>query len=358
MPIWIGIVSLLCKNSNSCFEPVSGPYQTRKPYLLFASVVFLPIFLLAAFGRPISDTWAYIEGYKRFSYHLANFGDFWDSLENEHGFALFNAVIYYLTDGSIPIFRATIALVHLLPVIAIYRRYSCNYLLSAFLFVISGTYVGWMMNGLRQFMAVTIIFAATPLLVKKRFFALILVILLASTIHKTALIMLPIIFIVHGKAFNQRTMLYIAGSLLLTWLFAGNMSYYDDFADMAGYGESAEELRLLGDDGVNIFRVIISAVPCLLAWMGRKIIEEKNDIFLNICVNMSMITLGINLVASVTSGILVGRLPIYTGLYNQLLLPWLVTRMYDEKTSLFLTIMMLFGYICLYPFEIGFRIFM
>ena len=54
-----------------------------------------------------------------------------------------------------------LALVHSVPVVLIFRKYSENYLMTIFLFVAGSYHVGWMMNGLRQFMAVVIIFAAT-----------------------------------------------------------------------------------------------------------------------------------------------------------------------------------------------------
>ena len=54
----------------------------------------------------------------------------------------------------------------------------------------------------------------------------------------------------------------------------------------------------------------------MIAFCGRKIIAQKNNAFINICVNMSVICVGIYFLVIFTSGVLVGRLPVYFELYN------------------------------------------
>ena len=359
MPIWCAIVAIIGGNKESSFyAKTNDPVAPYKPNFLFACIVFLPIYWLAAWGKPIADTWAYIANFQRIQYilqdglraHLSN-------VQREWGFAAFNYIIYWLSDGSVFMYRSLIGLIHMIPVICIYRRYSCNFLLSFFLFVAAGTYVGWMMNGLRQFMAVTIIFAATPLLIKKQFFLLILIILFASLFHFSALIMLPIIFLVHGQAFNKWTMLSILGAVACTGLFAHDDSLYTKTMSITDYGSSIELLRSLGDYGTSTLRVLVSSIPVILAWINRKKIQETGNVFLNICVNMSVITFAIYLVSSVTSGIMIGRLPVYTSLYGQILLPYLVTRIYNQETSSMLKWGMIICYLCYYPFEVGSRLF-
>ena len=91
--------------------------------------------------------------------------------------------------------------------------------MSLYLFVASGCHIAWMMNGLRQFLAVSIIMAATPLMLKRKYVPLIGVILLAATVHSSALIMIPIIFIVQGKAWNKKTLLFIGVTIVLTYVY-------------------------------------------------------------------------------------------------------------------------------------------
>lgn len=63
----------------------------------------------------------------------------------------------------------------------------------------------------------------------KKYIRCILVILLASTIHQTALIMLPIIFIVQGKPWNKKTI--ATSGIALVALVASTQ--FTDFLNVA-----------------------------------------------------------------------------------------------------------------------------
>lgn len=184
--------------------------------------------------------------------------------------------------------------------------------------------LAWMMNGLRQYLAVSIIICTVPLLLRREFFPAILVILLASTIHLSALMMIPIIFIVQGKPWNKRTLLFIVVAVIATYLFSRNTELLDSMLVNTPYAGSIGNSRTIGDGGVNPIRVLVYMVPPLVAFVGRREIEEDNDPLINMAVNMSLITAGLYLIAMATSGIMIGRLPIYTSLFDFILLPYAV----------------------------------
>ena len=87
------------------------------------------------------------------------------------------------------------------------------------------------------------------------------------------------------------------------------------------------------DDGANPIRIFISAIPVVIAFVGRKKIESVNNPLINICVNMSVFTMLTYFVATFTNGIGTGRLPIYTDLFNLILIPYLAKNVFDEKIS-------------------------
>ena len=237
-----------------------------------------------------------------------------------------------------------------IPIILILRYYSSDYIMSMFLFVATAFYVGWMMNGLRQFTAAAIIFAATPLLVKKKYVPLIIVILLASTIHNTALIMLPVIFIVQGQAWNRKTVIFIIAAIIAMYVFGNNTSLFDSAIEGVGLNYSITAAHESGDTGTSFFRVLVNMVPMIIALVFRKKIDVNNK-FINICVNMSVITSGLYLISMVTSGILIGRLPVYTALYDLILLPYLVKNVFNEHDSKIVSIAMVVLYIIYYWYQ-------
>jgi hypothetical protein len=90
--------------------------------------------------------------------------------------------------------------------------------------------------------------------------------------------------------------------------------------------------QFLEDDGVNPIRVLVFSVTTIFAFLARKNLPET-DIKINIFVNMSVLTSGLYLIAMATSGILLGRLPIYTQLYQYMLLPYVIDKLFENKTK-------------------------
>lgn len=316
-----------------------------------AFLVFLPIFWIACFGTPRGDTWLYISNFKEFPSDWEGLLQRLSGLESGYSFDVFQFVIKKIFGNNINVFRVLIALIHSIPIIAVYRKYSENYLMSMFIFVASAIHVSWMMNGLRQFMAAALIFAATPLLIKKKYFILIAIILFAATIHVSALIMLPVIFIVQGNAWNEKTIAYIV--IVLIAMYA--LDKYTGLANLMLEGTefqgAVEQWREWGDNGTNPVRVLVNAIPMILALIGKTQVEQENDRTLNIYVNMSVITTGLYLVSMVTSGIMIGRLPIYISLYNLILLPNLIPKVFTKDSIKIVNILMIGSYMAYYFIE-------
>lgn len=78
----------------------------------------------------------------------------------------------------------------------IIKKYSINYRLSIFLFITLGIYT-FFFNGLRQGLAMAIFSLSLPFLLEKRFLYYLIICLIASLFHNTALIMIPFYFLVN-----------------------------------------------------------------------------------------------------------------------------------------------------------------
>ncbi len=292
--------------------------------ILMAIIVFLPIIHLASMGTPINDTSIYIA---RFNESEASWSSVIQAIkqhESGFGFTVFQDTVKILTRGNVIAYRILLALCQTLPIIFVFRKYSTSYMVSAYLFVASGCHIAWMMNGLRQFLAVAIVFAGTGFIIRKKLIPAIVLILIAATVHTSALIMLPVVFIVQGKAWNKKTMLYIVAIIIATYVLARRADLMDVLLQGTEYEGTVETWQSMGDNGVHPVRVLVNTVPVILAFYARGNISRKNDPVLNICVNMAIINVGIYLIAMVTSGIMIGRLPIYVTLYTYILLPYLV----------------------------------
>ena len=198
--IWMGVMGVL--STQIQFKKIEFVEDKKvvRYSMGFALFVFLPIIIWAGFrdGTGYADTNAYIALYKSLPGNMHQLLTYLGGLEKDWGFYFFSGVIKQIFGEGYRPFLLIIAIIQGMSLIKFYQKYSENYVLSIALFILSGEYMGWMMNGMRQFLAVCIIYFAIPWIVEKKYIRCILVILLASTIHQTAIIMLPIIFIVQG----------------------------------------------------------------------------------------------------------------------------------------------------------------
>lgn len=151
-------------------------------------------------------------------------------------------------------------------------------------------------------------------MLKKKWIPLIITILFAATIHGSALLMLPIVFIVQGKAWNKKTIGFIAVCIVVLAFTDQFTNILDTLLSDTQYTNVVSDWQGLNDDGTNIIRVLVYSIPMILAFIGRKWLEIEDDSVMNLCTNMSIVTSGLYLVSAVTSGVFLGRLPIFTSL--------------------------------------------
>ena len=317
--LWIGLVAFIAYSAKLKRKETILGQETERYSLLFAIIAFLPIFMFATLGEIRSDIWAYLGAFDELSPSFNRlFQNWWT--EKGPGFILIEVLIKYVFGNNRDAFRIVFGIIQSIPLVLIYRKYSEDYVFSIFLFIATGSYNGWMMNGLRQFVAACIIFAATPLLIKKKIIPTILIILFAMTIHTSAIMMIPIVLVIWFKPWKK-------GILFSFIVFVVALFIFVNTTDML-----SEEI-LETDNGANPIRIFISAIPVVIAFVGRKKIAASSNPLINICVNMSVFTMLTYFVATFTNGIGTGRLPIYTSVFNLILIPYLVSNVFDEKTS-------------------------
>jgi len=321
--------------------------------ILFAVILFFPIFWLACMGKPLGDVPLYIDTYKKLPSTMVGILNYVSTMESGQGFVILEGAIKLFFGNNVTAFRVIIALIHSIPLIWIFRKYSEDYWISIYLFVASACHFGWMMNGLRQFIAVVMIFSALPFMIEKKYVKLTIIVLLASTIHFSAIFILPVVFIVQGKAWNFRTIMFIIASVVAMFLLNDNLTLAESFLEGTEYAGSITAFQELGDDGVNPIRVLVSAVPMFLAFLDRKYIKYEKNRLIHICVNMSIVTVGLNLVAMVTSGIMVGRMAIYTSMYGFIIMPYLIKNGFTKNSQLIMNIAMIGCYFIYYCVEMG-----
>lgn len=317
-------------------------YQKSIP-LFFALLSFAVMVFFISYRSNYGDTWLYVLEFQKASSDLSDIKPIIDSDSKSKGFDILQIIFKHFISKDYTIWFTFLAIISTGAIIKLYYQHSINFAMSAFLFVASGSFT-WMMNGVRQFLAVCLIMYGFNYVLKRKTISFLLLVLLAATIHQTALFWIPLYFIVRLKPWSKGIWFCIIATLLIIF----GIDQFTDFLDASFEGTENEGVgsALLNygmedgaiDDGVNFIRVLISAVPPIIAFVRKKAVDEQHDYVIDICINMSVVATGVYLVGTVTSGILVGRMPIYFMLPDYILLPWLLNKTFEGKTRTFIKI--------------------
>ncbi len=323
MMAWVCLMRFLCNGSLQHLQLPNGAryYKAGKP-VAFLTMAYLIFWI--GMRTSFVDTEAYIGMFRVAPGSLSAIPQIVEAGGKSPTWGVMTTVFKALISDNAQAWLMFQAVVTGLAVAACYRRYSEAFFLSLLIFMLGGTFT-WMMNGIRQFLAVVILMLATPWLLKGKTIHYMLLIAAVCTIHMSAIIMVPIYFVARQKPWGKITLLAILGTALVC--------YGASF--MAGLAESALESTAYAgkslvmqeeDDGAHPLRAVVAAVPALLALLMKRQLEAENNPVINVGINMSILGTLVFAFATFTSGIVMGRLPIYCTMYAPITLTLLFNR--------------------------------
>lgn len=351
--LWLFAAGILIYKMPKHQKLVCGRVQERW-YLFNALLLVLPLILWAGLRSTVGDTYAYMGHFRSAPASLSALLPTLNADTKDPGFTVLMTLSKMLGVSDYRVFFLLIAAFQMLCICHTFRTYSSNYWISIFLFVASTDYLSWMFNGMRQFIATTMIFGAFDLMVKRKHILFVLVVLLAAQIHASAILMLPLAYVMHGPALNRKTMLMIVGAVLLIPFIDRFTPILNELLSDTQYSTAMTDEIWTLDDGTNPIRVLVYAVPSLVAIFGRRYVRQANDPIINLCVNASIITTAIYLVSMVTSGIYVGRLPIYTTLYGYISMPWMIDAIFEKSSARLVKLMMVVCFVFFFYYQCHF----
>lgn len=151
------------------------------------------------------------------------------------------------------------------------KKYSDNILFSLFLYVASTSYTT-SMNISRQYIAIGIIFFAYRFILEEKFVKYALMVVLAYWFHNSALIMLPMYFILRQKELSKWSILWFGIALVM-------MINFETIAGVLIKGTTYEHYTSsIGEDnGMNPIRTLKDVVVCLPIILLRKNINKNKE---------------------------------------------------------------------------------
>lgn len=348
MIVWIVLVGFMSKGSEVT-ELIEGRQEKRSNYT-YSILAFSVIILFTGLRSSVGDTYTYMRNFE----NLIVFDkSFFGILRNSDGYHLYNAYGYlvkkYISEDP-TVYLFGIALISGIFAMIGFRRYSCNYTFSLVLFILSGKFV-WMMNGIKQFAAASLLFMAMKYIcVEEKKYKYFIYVLIAYLIHPSAIVVVPAYFILKDKPWSLRIIITMGLSLIA-------ITFVSEFTDFLGVltEDTVFEggvAQFANDDGSNIMRFFVAAVPALLAFLKKDEVKKIATPTVNVMINMSVLSACCYLIATFTSGILMGRLPLYFELAGYCLIPWLLENVYGEKDGKLLKIACIACYIVFFYFQV------
>lgn len=327
-----GIVAVIMysrQKEYSLIDVVSKYYKRDKTIYFMTFIIIGYIVFWAAVRNGIIDTAEYIDNYINLDSKTSIFslwgregGRFDNKAPLFYTFQLILKKLGFSWKG----YLATIAIISGIFIIYGIGRYTDDVALSGYLFVTTTEFF-WLFNGVRQMLVVAIMFAAFRLIYEKKFVVFLILVAVMYFIHTTAIIFIPIYFIANMKNWSFGIFICITATVIITVAFPGRITALLASA----FSEYNVEKAFAQDDGANILRFLVAMVTPTLAFIYRNKLAEYNDAKINVLINISLINAGLQAVAVVTSGIYMGRLPIYTEIFNLVFLPFLIKKVVGQR---------------------------
>ena len=201
---------------------------------------WLPLFALSLFAglrsyRVGTDTGGYVSNYTNSL--DPNYYQFSDDIEK--GYQLFEYLLLHFTHNYAWLLTIT-ALFIVFSYLNFIKKYAQNYLLAVIIYITFGIY-SFFFNGLRQGIAMAIMMYAMPALLDNKFWRYLLVCLVASMFHISALFMIPFYFVVNLKIkIRYKVLLVLTGTALaapsLIQYMAKDNIRYEQYTESDSYG--------------------------------------------------------------------------------------------------------------------------
>lgn len=333
----LSIVGIYVCNMYPRYVKVNGEYEPRAKFWQ-AAVLFGIVIFFCGLRSGIADTPAYIQEFNDAVSDIFQLDI--DSIQRDKGYAVLEVLFKQFISENYHWWLLLIACISGIAIMYTLYKYSIDFGMSFFLFIAS-TQFTWFLNGMRQFIVVCLIFAALTFMLKKQWWQYIVVVLILSTIHGTAIIMLPVYFIAQWKPFSVKVMAASA-AIAIAGMNIGKFEFLFENTQYEGYLD-----EVLGTAGMNSVRFLVAAVPVVIAILGRRIIIAENNRLINICTNMSFFYIAVQFAALFVGANYIGRIAAYFNIYNLILLPWMMKKCFAKGSERLMRIACVVFY-CIY----------
>lgn len=315
-------------------------------------ILFVIIIFFAGMRSYVSDTHIYANTYKSLPVNLSDFNA--DTYERDWMFYYLSTLFKIMTKGSYNAWFMVIAVISGYFFGRVIYRYSEEKWLSCYLFV-AGCMFSWFFNGMRQFIVMSVLFGNIDLVLNKKLFKFVLLVILMGQIHGSSYFFLIILLLERCEPWSKVMWWIILLSIIVGMGFNSFSEVMDNVLENTQY--SGMGTTMANGSGSSPIRVLFAAFPVILSWIMKDKINKQNSSILNLCVNASIMNMASMIISTFSFGIYMGRVAAYFNMFNIILLPWLIMNLYEGKNKqlIILGFLLLYAFYFIYQMEIAWR---
>lgn len=308
--------------------------MSKRFFVLLSLVLILVAGLRYRVG---TDYPAYYKGF------LSYAEDFWNSLKgfDEPGYRFMCRILAIFTsEPAVSIFFASLITIGI-SLIVIYRH-TDKLLLAILFFVFLGCWHN-SFNAVRQCMAASIAFCGFQYARDKKLAKYILIIFLAFLFHRSAIIMLPLYFLINIDIKFKNILFLIAATVVVLLSYESIMPMIGTLTDQV-YSETNTYIW----GSVNVLRIMVACAPAIMFLILRwgKVNSQEEKQYINILVFHAVL-----MVMSSQSAYL-ARSGLYSSFYCAIAIPEMLKKI-SKPNRKFVTGFMLLMYFAFWFYEIS-----
>lgn len=263
-----------------------------------------------------TDSMTYFQFYKTIpNYEMSIFfnGEYNYITSFEKGFGMIVWAIGKIVINPIFI-TIIIAAITIIPIIFTIKSYSKYFSFSIFLYITTMCYYS-SFNGVRQWVACSILFWGIRYVFNKEFIKYSCIVLLATCIHVSAFIFFIVYFIVNCKPWSKKI-------IILSLLTIGLVIFLPEIFEIMSKIASGDNQKYFiikeNDAGINIIRILVAAIPVVIGLIFNNKLITKDDNY-RVFINFSLLNLIFKILA--TQKNVINRFSLYFEIYNVFLIP-------------------------------------
>jgi hypothetical protein len=200
---------------------------------------------------------------------------------NESGFIRINIIISWFTENRYIFILLLTFIIYSLLFVSL-KRYAVNYPFAVIVFL--GLWFFFTFTYLRQVLGATVAWLSIPYIIKRKPIKFFIVVLIAMSIHKSAILFMPVYFIAH-ISWSQKTVKWTMIAALLLGLSSIPNSLFSAYGDMSQVEMQADYSAAGG------FRIAYLLEAAFFLWIIWKNYEdfENCDIQTRVLLNIALI---------------------------------------------------------------------